>query len=269
MHNYYRDEPNSGADDNINYSIKNSASYDYKAKLTRRFGNPVAGTVDAVLFVQNVKIIVPLKHLDNFWHELNMPLINCEVELKLKGNKTCVLIIKATANARVAQGNIAAREAINTPINAILTVSKCKLYVPVVTLRAIDDNKLLNSLKTGFKRTITWNNYRSTITNQAINNNLNILTDPTFTKVHRLFVLAYANEDDRISYSKYYVPNVETKNYNVIIDGKPFFELPVKNIEETCQKCIDMGYNDDYTVGNLMDFEYFKQHYKLTATDLS
>ena len=84
-----------------------------------------------------------------------------------------------------------------------------------------------------------------------------------------MFVLAYANEDDRTSYSKYYVPNVEIKNYNVIIDGKPFFELSVQNVEETYQKIIDMGYNDDYTVGNLIDFEYFKEHYKLIAIDLS
>ena len=143
------------------------------------------------------------------------------------------------------------------------------MHVPVVTLRALDDNKLLNSLKTGFKRTITRNNYTSTITNQAINNNLSILIDPRFTKVHRLFVLAYTNEDDRTSYSQYYVPNVEIKNYNVIIDGKPFFELPVKNIEETYQKIIDMEYIDDYTIGNLIDFEYFKQPYKLIAIDLS
>ena len=87
--------------------------------------------------------------------------------------------------------------------------------------------------------------------------------------MHRLFVLAYANEDDRTSYSKYYVPNVEIKNYNVIIDGKPFFKLPVKNVEGTYQKIIDMGYNDDYTVGNLIDFEYFKKHYKLIAINLS
>ena len=204
-----------------------------------------------------------------------MPLINCEVELKLKWNKTCVLVNKATANARptrAAQGDIPARPAraeIDIPKNATLTVTDCKLYVPVVTLHAPDDNKLLNSLKSGFKRTITWNKYRSTITNQAASNNLNYLIDPTFTKVHRLFALAYTNEDDRISYSQYYVPNVEIKDFNVIIDGKPFFELPVKNMEETYQKIIDMGYNDDYTVGNLIDFEYFKQHYKLTAINLS
>ena len=95
------------------------------------------------------------------------------------------------------------------------------------------------------------------------------MIDPTFTKVHRLFVLAYENEDDRQSYSKYYVPKVELKNYSVIVDGKPFFELPVRNMEETYHKVIDMGYNDDYTVGNLMNSEYFEEHYKLIAIDLS
>ena len=141
-----------------------------------------------------------------------MPLINCEVELKLKWNKTCALVNKAT---RAAAGAVVA---IDTPTNATLTVTDCKLYVPVVILRAVDENKLLNNLKTGFKITIKWNNYRSTITNQAANNNLNYLIDTAFTKV-RLFVLAYANEDDRTSYSQYYVPNIEIKNYNVIIDG--------------------------------------------------
>ena len=81
LHNYYRDEPNSGEDDDINYSIKNSESYDYKAKITDKFANFAAAGPDPSV---QTKIIVPLKHLGNFWHELNMPLINCEVELKLK-----------------------------------------------------------------------------------------------------------------------------------------------------------------------------------------
>ena len=90
-----------------------------------------------------------------------------------------------------------------------------------------------------------------------------------FTKVDRLFVLAYENEEDKLSYLKYYTPTVELKNFNIIVDGKPFFEMPVKNLEETYQKIIDLGYNDDYTVENLLDFEYFKKHYKLIAIDLS
>ena len=86
------------------------------------------------------------------------------------------------------------------------------MHIPVVTLSAENDNKLLEKLKTGFKRTIKWNKYRSEMSNQiAKNNNLNYLVDPTFTNVNRLFVLSFENEDDRTSFSKYYVPKVEIK----------------------------------------------------------
>ena len=97
------------------------------------------------------------------------------------------------------------------------------MYVPVVTLSAEDDNKLLEQLKTGFKRTITWNKYISEMSNQTKNNNLNYLIDPTFTNVNRLFVASFENEDDRTSFSKYYVPKVEIKGFNLLIDEKPFF----------------------------------------------
>ena len=75
--------------------------------------------------------------------------------------------------------------------------------------------------------------------------------------------------DDRDSFSHYYVPNVEIKDFNVLIDGKSFFDLPVKNEEETYEKIIDMSNNNDYTTGNLLDFGYFKENYKLIAIDLS
>ena len=76
------------------------------------------------------------------------------------------------------------------------------MYVPAVTLSAENDNKLLEQLKTGFKRTITWNKYRSEMSSQTKNNNLNYLIDPTFTNVNRLFVLSFKNETDRTSFSK-------------------------------------------------------------------
>ena len=79
------------------------------------------------------------------------------------------------------------------------------MYVPVVTLSAENDNKLLEQLKTGFKRTITWNKYRSEMSNQTKNNHLNYLIDPAFTNVNRLFVLSYEHETDRTSFSEYYV----------------------------------------------------------------
>ena len=79
------------------------------------------------------------------------------------------------------------------------------------------------------------------MTNQTQNNNLNYLIDPTFTKVNRLFVLSFENEDDRRSFSKYYVPNVQIKDFNVLIDGKSFFDMPIKNEEETYKQIIEMG----------------------------
>ena len=102
------------------------------------------------------------------------------------------------------------------------------MYVPVVNLSAGNNNRLLEQLKTGFKRTIKWNKYRSEMPNQTKNKNLNYLIDPTFTNVNRLFVLSYENKTDRTSFSKYYVPSVEIKDFNIQIDGKPFFEIPVK-----------------------------------------
>ena len=74
------------------------------------------------------------------------------------------------------------------------------------------------------------------MTNQTQNNNLNYLIDPTFTKVNRLFVLSFENEDDRRSFSKYYVPNVQIKDFNVLIDGKSFFDMPIKNEKKHTNK---------------------------------
>ena len=107
------------------------------------------------------------------------------------------------------------------------------------------------------------------MSDQAKNNNLNYLIDPTFTNVNRLFVLPFENETDRTFFSKYYVLKVEIKEFNVLIDGKPSFEIPVKNKEEAYEAIIEMGKNNDYTAGNLLDYEYFKDHYKLIAIDLS
>ena len=107
------------------------------------------------------------------------------------------------------------------------------------------------------------------MTNKIQNNNLLYLIDPTFTKVNSLFVLSFENEDDRTSFPKYFVPNVQKKDFNVLIDGKSFFDMPIKNEEETYEQIIEMGRNNDYTTGNLLDYEYFSKHYKLIAIDLS
>ena len=108
------------------------------------------------------------------------------------------------------------------------------------------------------------------MTTEAINNNLNILIDPTFTNVNRLFVLAYGQvNNDRQSFSRFYLPNVMVKDYNVIIDKLLFFDLPIKTEEEAYEKIIDISRNNEYTTGNLLDYDYFKKNYKLIAIDLS
>ena len=107
---------------------------------------------------------------------------------------------------------------------------------------------------------------------EAINNNLNILVDPTFTNVNRLFVPSYAienNDYNRQSYSQFYLPKVMVKDYNVIIDKLAFFDLPIKTEEEAYEKIIDISRNNEYTTGNLLDYDYCKKHYKLIAIDLS
>ena len=107
---------------------------------------------------------------------------------------------------------------------------------------------------------------------QPQNNNLSYLIDPTFTNVNRLFVLSFPRNnyiDSRYSFSNYYVPKVKVNDFNVLIDGKSFFDLSVKNDEEAYEKIIDMSNNNDYTTGNLLDYAYFKKHYRLIAIDLS
>ena len=148
---------------------------------------------------------------------------------------------------RKAQGD---NPAIVLPRGLEFRITDTKSYVPVVTLWKENDIKLLEKLKSGFKRTIKWNKYRSQMTIQNNNNNLNYLIDPTFTNVNRLFVLSLERieennieKDYRDSFSHYYVPKVQIKNFNVLIDGKRFFNLPVKNEEEAYKKIIDMSNN--------------------------
>ena len=164
----------------------------------------------------------------------------------------------------------------NPPTGLEFQIKDTKLYVPVVTLSKENDTMLLENLKSGFKKTIKWNKYRSQMTIQNNNNNLNYLIDPTFTSVNTLFVLSFESiegnnvkKDYRDSFSHYYVPNIQIKDYNVLIDGKSFFNLSVKNEEEAYEKIIKMSNNVDYTTGNLLDFAYFKENCRLIATDLS
>ena len=260
--NYYRDEPSDPLS-------SNSESFKYKTIITWNTYNVGAGEAgyDANKAGKNgTEIVIPLKHLSNFWWSLNIPLIICEIELISTWSKNCVLADMTVRGAEVDNPAIVA------PTGLELKIVDTILYVPVVTLSKENDIKLLEQLKSRFKRTINWNKYRLQMTIQPQNNKLNYLIDPKFTNVNRLFVLPFTRnnaDDNRDSFSHYYAPTVEIKDFNVLIDGKSFLDLPVKNEEEAYEKIVDMSNNNDYTTGNLLDFVYFKENYRLIAVDLS
>ena len=150
--------------------------------------------------------MVPLKYLSNFWRTLEMPLINCEIELILTWSADCVIISNNVAN--------------QVPT---FTITETNLFVTTVALSTQDNAKLLPQLKSAFKRTISWNKYLAKPEILAQNSNLNHLIEPSFQGVNRLFVLAFEDDAQRTSNKRYYIPNVEIKDYNVTIDGKKLF----------------------------------------------
>ena len=277
LYNYYRDELNDDANLNnfANNNVVSSNSFQYKNKIIGNTCNvdstivPAAGGARVAnpnydannCGKKSIELAIPLRYLSNFWRALDIPLISCEVFLELKWNKNCV-ITSQQIGVNLDGGNTAA------PTNATLAINDCKLYIPVVTLSKDDEIELLTNLKSGFTREIIWNKYRSQMTTEAINHNLNILIDPTFTNVNRLFVLAYQTADDRQSFSQFYLPKVMVKDFNIIIDKLAFFHLPIKTEEEVYEKIIDISRNNEYTTGNLLDYDYFKKYYKLIAIDL-
>ena len=245
--NCYRDELTNGGNDNFaNKKVVNSNAFKYKNKIIGNTYNvdAAAASYDANKEgMQEIELAIPLKYLGNFWRALNIPLISCEVSLELKWNKNCV--ITSLENRIINAGPPVIRG--NVPTSATLSITDCKLYVPVITLSKDDEIKLLTNLKSGFKREIIWNKYRSQMTTgQTNSNNLNLLVDPTFTNVNRLFVLAYPIADNRKSVSNFHLPNVMVKDYNVIIDKLAFFDLLIKTEEEAYKKIIDVSRNNEY-----------------------
>ena len=220
-------------------------SFNFKAKITGQTKDD--GTKDA-------EIMVPLKYLSNFWRTLEMPSINCEVNLILTWSSTCVIISTNVQNQ-----------------NATFAITDTKLYVPVVTLSTQENTKSLQQLKSGFKRVINWNIYLSKRELLAQNPNLNHLVEPSFQGVNRLFVLAFENDDDKTSDDRYYLPTVEIKDYNIMINGENFFDQTIKNNKVTYENIIKTatGQGEDYTTGCLLDYPYFADTYKIIAVDLS
>ena len=195
--------------------------------------------------------MVPLKYLSNFWRTLEMPLINCEVNPILMWSSTCVITESNGAGP--------------------FAITDTKLYVPVVTLSTKENTKFLQQLKSGFKRVINWNKYLSKPELLAQYPNLNHLVEPGFQGVNRLFVLAFEDDAQRTAHNSYYLPTVEIKDYNIMINGENFFDQPIKNNKVTYENIrkIAIGQVNDYTTGCLLDYSYFADTYKMIAVDLS
>ena len=139
-----------------------------------------------------------------------MPLINSEINLDLKWYKKSVIL------------------ATNVGHETTFSITDTKLYVPVVTLSTQDNAKLLEQLKSVFKRIINWNKFQSKLLT-IFNQYLDYLLDPGFQGVNTIFVLSVDDEAQRTSYKRCYLQTVEIKNYNVITDEQNFFDLPVRN----------------------------------------
>ena len=196
LYQYKRDEPPE-ANAVAELTVNNSSSFKYKVSL---LGNPVAANNIARI---NVKVVVPLKYLSNFFRSLEMPLINCKIKLNLTWKKECVLSNQDGA--------------------ALFIINDTKLYVPVVTLSKEDNKDFIEQQNKGFQRSIHWNEYKTKEINENADANVfkYINLDPSFQGVNRLFVIAYnrANgQPTRNEQQKYYLPRTDLKKYNVIID---------------------------------------------------
>ena len=234
-------------DNNANVTNDNNASsFRYKANLI--------GNTETKGTKNGLKIAVPLKYLSNFWRSLEMPSINYKVELSLRSIENCVLT-SAAIDANV--NNTAAD-------SATFKITDAKLYVPIVTLSSEDNVKLSKLLSEGFKRPIYWNKYKIIFKNyndEYIRERL----DASFQGVNKLFVLPYASGADNItnetSYSRYFLPRLKIKNYNIEIDGRNFYDQPIndsiKQYDEV--RKITTRQVDDYTTGCLLGFAYFEK----------
>ena len=217
LYQYKRDEPPPPDYDDVipNLTAGNSSSFKYKIKL---LGNVTEVVCDAAGVRRlNVKVAVPLKYLSNFLRSLEMPLINCKIKLNLTWKKECVLSTAAD--------------------NTVFIINDTKLYVPVVTLSKEDNKDFIEQQNKGFQRSIFWNEYKTKeLTVDSDDNNANnvryINLDPSFQGVNRLFLMAYsrlANEPTRNGQQKYYLPRIDLNKYNIIIDGRNFYDNPIES----------------------------------------
>ena len=287
LYQFKRQEPLEG---NANLTAV-SSSFEYKSGLLGKPTNIRVNNNDVEVLDgdnpiwKNAQIIVPLKYVSSFFRSLEMLLINTKLYIQLNYTEKSVISDNA--------GNLTFK------------ITKTELYVPLVTLNTEDNNKLNQLLLESdssdylvttknkddkFKRTVYWNEYKSKIEDivQAHNDNnyKRSLLDTAIPGVNRLFVMGFnnnvvkpngnpiADENNRAKrdgHRKYFLPRVDIKDYNVLIDGRNFYDQDIsddfKKYEEL--RKVMTGRGEDYTTGSLLDYKYWKNNYKLICCELS
>ena len=210
---------------------------------------------------KNIKLVVPLKYIRNFFRNLELPLINTKLYMELNWTKYSMLC--------------------NQNQNSIVQITKGELYIPVVTLNTENNNKLSELLSKRFERTVVWNEYTSKIERVTIPQNDNMFRrttlDTSFQGVSKLF--APADETDDIetnanteeSRRRYYLPTAEIKDYDVLIDGRNFYDQNVNCSIVRYQELLKMtpGTSEDYSTGCLLDYDYYIKDFNIVGIDLS
>ena len=151
---------------------------------------------------------------------------------------------------------------------AVFIINDTKLYVPVVTLSKEDNKDFIEDNNKDFKDLFIGTNIKQKNVFKYIN------LDSSFQGVNRLFVMTYTRangQPTKNGHQKYYLPRIDLEKYNVIIDGRNFYDNPIESDFENYRelKKVMIGKGEDYTTGSLLDFNYFDKHYKLVAVDLS
>ena len=259
LRQFRRDESpltNAGNPDNV--FTANSTSFKYKSSFIGK-STAVDGNGEILQNVKNVKIAVPLKYSSNFWRSLEMLLINCNIHLELNWSRDCVM---------------------TTIADTAFEITNTKLYILIVTLSNKDNIKLVKLLEEGFKGSVYWDEHQTKIESRKLDNNnlTRFPLDASFQGVRGLLVLLFNNTtvnvandpinntNNRVlrnSHTKYFFPRLNIANYNILIDGRNFYDQPINDLIKKYDKIrkTAIGQGDDYTTGCLLDYPYFKDHY--------
>ena len=159
--------------------------------------------------------------------------------------------------------------------NIIIFIQRHKIICSGINLSASEDQKLLKLLSKGFERWVYWNEYKIKSENKNATSGYRYFLRSNFVGVSRLLVLVYSDQDDNAKrfkmWRRYYLPKGIIDNYNVIMNGKNFYDQPIdsniKRYEEI--KKLATGQGEGYTAGFSLDYDYIKSHFKLIAIDLS